>query len=171
MKADEINLLKKASQETRGAFLEAATEFEWVIELYVANYFFGPLEDDKFQDFMSLIIKPHITFRNKVETFKIILEKKNPEFLETHKSLPNDFQKILYNRNVFAHDPLHTSSLGLKQFSEDNKVGYYKFKAKKNKEDNTKIDLHSVTEYTDKSVSALIILIESYSSEILFLMD
>ena len=43
--------------------------------------------------------------------------------------------------------------------------------AKKNKEDNTKIDLHSVTEYTDKSVSALIILIESYSSEILFLMD
>ncbi len=164
-----LNNLKQASRDNRGYYLEVVTEFEWVIELYLAGYFAGK-NDEKFNDFISLVIKPNITFRNKVETFKIIADRINREFRDKNKKLDDDFQAIIHDRNVLAHDPLDTRESALASFNSNKQVSYWKFKPKKNKIENIVV-LHSLTEFTDKIINDKIKIILDYTNDILTLIE
>lgn len=117
---------------------------------------------------MSLVIKPYITFRYKAETFAIIVDKVNPEFRENNKTFPTDFQAIIHNRNVLAHDPMHLMTVAVERFRDENIVGYHKYRAFKNK---GKVELRSITEFTDTAIDAHVKMILHYTNEILKLLE
>lgn len=167
---DEVfRSLTTSSITVRGALLNSITEFEWVIDIFIAKYFCDA-DDSKFHDFMSLIIKPHVSFRNKVDTFKILADKLYPKFRIEHPTLDSDFGDIIFNRNIVAHDPLHGNKQAIDLFRNEHKLQFHKFKSFGNNT-NRITQLHKVNEFTQQFVKDLIIMADAYTSAILDLIE
>lgn len=162
-----LSAMKKASVDSRGSILEAVSQLEWMIDCYIAGFFTGK-DDVKFQEFISFIFTPYITFRNKIEIFRAIADKNNPDFLKKYPGYFNDFLKIVDDRNVFAHYPLHTLWNGVEKFVNDNRIEYIKFKHRK---EQGAIELIQMKGFTDNDVNKLLTDILNYTDEIMTLIE
>ena len=122
-----LKRMRRASKDTRGMVLECVTDLETVIDSYIANYFVGK-DDDRFNDFKSLIITPYITFRNKAETFRILVSKLNPEFISKYPDVGKHLNDIAAQRNVLAHHSLYTTDAAIQHFHDKGELQYLKFR-------------------------------------------
>ena len=96
------------------------------------------------------------------------MEKVDPNFGVRNPTYSTDFQNIIQDRNVFAHDPMVTVPTAVQEFKENKSVGYYKYKPRK--KDN-KIELHSITKFTDTQINDKIQKIINYIEEILIIIE
>jgi len=87
----------------RGAIINETIMLERLIDDFIVNYFCTDAK--KKVELMELIIgTKRMIFENKVQVFKVLLDKHFPEILEKNKTLITDIVNIVIPaRNVFAH--------------------------------------------------------------------
>ncbi len=88
----------------RGLILNEVALLERLIDLYLAYHFCGVTQ--KAMDLMNCILSTrYLTFEGKVQILKFI----NPNLLDEHPiSFKNILEKIIPQRNIFAHYTLYT---------------------------------------------------------------
>ncbi len=114
----DITLINKASATIRGSLLEMLAGFESLIDFYITIHFTGHDENDKFEEFLSLIIAPNVTFRNKIEIFRALVDRYHPKFKSNNKQYWKDFLEIIEIRNIVAHYPINTSRSAIDKFKK-----------------------------------------------------
>lgn len=113
----------------RGAIINETIMLERIIDDYISAHFCDTAEK-RLELLENLMATNRIIFENKVQIFKSILEKHNPQFLEKHPSLFNNILKtVIPERNVFAHYWLVTSK-ELSEWIKESKTVFVKFKNK-----------------------------------------
>lgn len=111
----------------RGVILNETIMLERLIDEIIAHYFCGL--STKKQELMELIICTNrMIFENKIQVLKVLLERHKPDFLKSNPTAINDItQKIIPERNIFAHYWLVTSS-DMPDFLAKNQTVFIKFK-------------------------------------------
>jgi hypothetical protein len=113
--------------QRRGVIINEVVLLERVIDEILAYYFCG--SNPKKQELMELIICTNrMIFENKIQVLKVLLEKHKPDFLKNNPTIINDItQKIIVERNIFAHYWLVTSA-ELSTFVKAKQTVFIKFK-------------------------------------------
>lgn len=96
---------------------------------------------------MCLILAPRMEFKPKVEVFRYLVDKYNPEFKESNPRYFTDFVAIVEERNVFAHYPVELSEDALSTFQKDGSLILVQQKNKKlNKKESVLLERTLLTE-------------------------
>jgi hypothetical protein len=87
----------------RGALINEVVMLERVIDEYIVNYFCS--DEVKSRELKELIIcTKRMTFENKMQVSKVLLDRYNKEVLDNNPSLLNDIlNTVIPERNIFAH--------------------------------------------------------------------
>src|SRR5665647_1756247 len=112
--------------QVRGTVLTACINLEIIIDLYIAEKICDT--KDKINEMTSLILTPRVSLREKLEIFKVLIAKYNPEFKDKKGNFYNDLKNIIEHRNVFAHLPASVSDEGLDEYNNKGNFMFYKFK-------------------------------------------
>ena len=115
-----------AAYDIRGRILQRAVEIESIINIYIAEHF--TKDKPKNEELICLILSPRVTFENKIQIFKYLVDKYNPEFKESNKQYSKDLTVLCEERNVFAHYPVEFSQKALKNYVDHNVVTFVKLK-------------------------------------------
>jgi hypothetical protein len=121
---ETLDLLESTAMLFRGSVIQRACELELVIDLYIAQYF--TKDNQKIINYLQLI-SPRLTFDSKREIFNFLIKKYNPEFEEQFK-YHADLDKIIKQRNIFAHYVIDKSEFSIKAFEEKREVNFIKLK-------------------------------------------
>jgi hypothetical protein len=108
---------------------------------------------------MSLILcTDRITFRAKLDVFRLILIKKYPQFLADN---PNFYKDLVHytieERNIMAHYLFDTSEGYIEKFNNGGKIGFVKFKVSS---DNPAV---KILEYDPPKINKILIEIGKYT--------
>ena len=115
-----------AAYDIRGRILQKAVEIESIINIYIAEHF--TKDKSKNEELICLILSPRVTFENKIQIFKYLVDQYNPEFKDANKQYSKDLIELCEERNVFAHYPVEFSQQSLKDYVDRNIVTFVKLK-------------------------------------------
>jgi hypothetical protein len=170
MSERQIKLIYKASEQVRGVILERLSEFEFWIDVYITRIFTNDIEKE--DEFMSLIIAPNVTFRNKIEIFKVLVNKYHPNFRKKHTKFWKDFLEIVEKRNMLAHLRVDTRPEAVAKYKEETVISYIRFKNSTEKINGVEtVKFISFNSFSETYVNGLIKLIDIYSNSIKSLID
>lgn len=147
----------------RGAMIQACTDLESVMDLYLAEHFCE--SEQKIEEFACLILVPRVPWREKLEIMAVIIEQHNKRFWSEHKEFKKEIIKIIEHRNVFAHLPANLTEAGSNLYRDDKTIEFIRFK-------NTRVHVtkeiayFNFPYYTQETIEQLINGIYFWSSEI-----
>jgi hypothetical protein len=150
---------EQASCSARGHILQRSIDLESNIDFYIAQYFCQKIE--KVEEIVTLILSPRMTFENKAQVFRILVNKYNPSFQEAYPKYFNDFLKIMEKRNEFAHFPINVTPESLENFKLNRSIEFIKFKNVSEKNTNA-IRLTNIVQYTSIWMDEFVDLIYNY---------
>jgi len=112
----------------RGRIINAITLLERHIDVIISDYFCGT--NPKSDELMNVVFATNkITFDSKREVLKYVLTKGvYINILNDNPSLFSDLIKIGDFRNILAHHPICTTEEADKEYLDNNKIGFTKFK-------------------------------------------
>jgi hypothetical protein len=135
--------------QRRGVILNECTLLEGFMDWGIASYFCS--EQKKQEELRELIISTNrMIFENKVQVAKFLIEKYKKHTLASHPSVFTDIlNKIIPQRNIFAHYWLDINHHNFIKWAADKKTVFIKYK-------NTTESI----EYDDKKVAEILELIK-----------
>jgi hypothetical protein len=136
----------------RGTVINETTLLEKHIEQIIADYFCGK-QTSMSDELIAVLLSEKITFDSKRHTLKYVIDRAYPEFKIKHPSWFSDLEKIMQQRNIFAHYPLSTNIEAEREFL-NGKIGFAKFKGDVSILYYSKHDIHNLTTMIIKYVSA-----------------
>ena len=119
-------MISIAAYDIRGRILQKAVEIESIINIYIAEHF--TKDEAKNEELICLILSPRVTFENKIQIFKYLIDKYNPEFKNANKQYSKDLTDLCEERNIFAHYPVEFSQQSLKNYTDHSVVTFVKLK-------------------------------------------
>ena len=94
-------------REIRGGLLNAAVQVERALDLILANHFFKPHSERWWWHLYSLVLASRgMTFSRKSAIVFELLRNFYPELLTKHERIKKRVEKIITDRNKFAHAEL-----------------------------------------------------------------
>ncbi len=88
-----------------------------MIDFRIAFYFSD--NEAKAYELMDVVIATNrITFENKVQIFKIIIERHKPEFIQSNPKIFNLIFDLIKERNVFAHYNMFSGDSALEKYQQ-----------------------------------------------------
>ena len=118
---------KKLAYYRRGIIIDETITLERIIDEYISKYYCSNEESSK--ELMEMLLCTNkITFENKMQIFKVIIDKKKDDFNSRYPTFISDIlHKIIPQRNIFAHYWLDTRE-HLTEFLVDRKTVFIKYK-------------------------------------------
>lgn len=151
--------LQKAAISCRGHVLQRCVELEMLIDIYIGKHF--TKDNTLLEELVTLIIAPRVTFDNKLQVLKVLIDKYDSDFKSKKPRFSKELKEIIENRNIFAHYPVDLSNSSLLLYKESRSITLLKFKNMKDEETNT-VKLLNRIKYTDKQITALVDSIYDY---------
>lgn len=112
----------------RGEIIDRSIFLERLIDIYIATYFCGNWTK-KTSELLELIIATNrMIWENKIQVFKILLERHSPNFLVENPKIINGILGVIVHRNVFAHYIIHYGEKAKLKFDADKTITLIKFK-------------------------------------------
>jgi len=119
--------IEPASALARGKIINQAALLESVMDIYISRHF--SKEPIRQLEMIELILSSsRITFENKRQVFKFLVDKYEPEFAKRNKSYANDLDTLNRQRNIFAHYPLNVAIEANELFEKHRTISFIKFK-------------------------------------------
>jgi hypothetical protein len=126
-KDDIIKKLQQAGYLYRGQIINDLIYLERLIDEAISRHFCEDLQRKK--ELMELILSnERIGFYNKVQVFEYIFKTHRPEFVNANPNIFSDIKKLIDERNIVAHYLLDTSEAGKKEYINNGKIGFVKFR-------------------------------------------
>ena len=147
----------------RGNILNAVTDLEMSIDLYITNYFAN--DAYKGEELMNLIISPRMTFEQKVQALMVLIERHDKKILDENPSMNKHLLDIIIGeRNILAHFPLDATPQGIRRYYETSDLTFFKFKNVREGDGNNKkeIKLNNRVVYDVSKAKKIITLINLY---------
>lgn len=113
----------------RGRFIESCIQLETMMDAYIAQHFCDT--NEKVSELAYLVLAPRVSWREKLEIFKVLITKYNKKFEEEYGDFFKDITHIIEHRNVFAHFPADITPDGFKLFKKTGILPFIKFKNQK----------------------------------------
>ena len=110
----------------RGLVINDSIFLERSVDRVIANHYCD--NEEKRNELLEwLLSTDRIIFSNKVQLFRLILERHNKEFIKKHPDIFKDIISVIEERNILAHYQLDTSAEGINKIDE-NKFVLLKYK-------------------------------------------
>jgi hypothetical protein len=123
---DDHDILISEVKRQRGELISSVVLLEKWIDLYISHHF---CSGKKVWELMELIVATNrITFENKLQVFKVLLERHDKSFLDENKSIIKDVIKIIEVRNVFAHYIMFSGKSAIEKYTTASVMTFVKFK-------------------------------------------
>jgi hypothetical protein len=121
--------------QVRGKIIHNCTILEKIMDDAIARHFCSN-EEKRHDMFIFILATERITWMNKHQVLGLIFNRqsainapnKYSRFIENNPDFVGDIQKIIENRNIFAHYLLDTSDQYLNRFQMDGFIRFLKFK-------------------------------------------
>lgn len=114
------------AKRMRGEVLQRATEIESMLDIYIGEHFTN--DPVLVEELLCLIIAPRVSFENKLQVFRYLVDKYNSEFKDSNKGYFNELTELIQERNVFAHYPILFSLPAMHNFDENEVLTFVKLK-------------------------------------------
>ncbi|HEV8284383.1 MAG TPA: hypothetical protein VGQ09_08735 [Chitinophagaceae bacterium] len=115
-----------AAYDIRGRILQRAVEIESTLDIYISEHF--TTDSVKNEELVCLVLSPRVTFENKIQIFRYLVDKYNPEFKNEYKQYFKDLVQLCEERNIFAHYPVDFSEQSIINFRDHKVVTFVKLK-------------------------------------------
>jgi hypothetical protein len=112
----------------RGHIIDKCILLERLIDIYIATHFCGHWTQRTTELIELIIATNRMIWENKVQVFKILLERHKKAFLDTNPKLINIIIGIITHRNVFAHYMTMFGEESKDKFEKDKTITLVKFK-------------------------------------------
>ena len=116
----------KESRRIRGEIIERAIILERFVDWFIVSHFCTEYIK-KIELLETVIATKRIIFENKVQVFKILLDKHYKNFDNENPSFANKLIKLIEERNVFAHYTLFSGEEQVSKFHENGTITFVKF--------------------------------------------
>lgn len=138
---------------SRGSIINETALLEMHMNQIIAEYFCN--NNDKQIELINVILGTEkISFFNLKETLRYVIKEKYPDYDKENKGWNGDIEKIMRERNIFAHHALDIRDESIIEFGDNGKIGLAKYK-------NEQI----ILKYDIRQVRELIQLISRYIGE------
>lgn len=118
-------------RNVRGDIIGEAITLEGTLNLFIARHY---CNNNKYEvEFLDTMLSTSkITFEGSRDTAFYIIKTYYPGFLERHSFITSThLQKLLEERNIFAHFPHEISTASIKDFERDKTIRLIKYKGSK----------------------------------------
>ncbi|MEP6749401.1 MAG: hypothetical protein ABJB86_16820 [Bacteroidota bacterium] len=158
---NEQEALLESAYASRGRIIQLATEMEAMIDLIISKYF---TEDTiKQEELIMTVLSPCVGLGKKSGLLEFVLSKKTENSKPDIDMLIGQIEKIVAQRNIFAHWPLDFSKAALQLFKDKKTISFQRLKTSKDK---GQIVLGCANLYEDINVNAWIGLIKEVNNSL-----
>ena len=158
----DFNSIMSLVYHVRGLFINEFIVLERNIDLYLARTFGKPNLINALHDW---VFTDRIFFENKIQIFKLTIERCNPEFKSNNPQYFNDLLFLVQQRNIFAHYAFINDDASLKKFVKDKTLTFAKFKNDAEVFEYTQDKINKVCDLLLKYAPVITDLVNSVSDE------
>ena len=147
----------------RGQFLQHSIELEHYIDAFLCKHFTKDVT--KQTELLGLVLVPRLTFDNKFQVFKFLIEQHYPQIEKMLPKFSKSFKSIIEWRNMMAHYPIDLTDEAVAKYAKDDTISIIKIKNSSDKPLGPR--LSSIGTFKVAELEEQVKLIQLYASRLL----